>query len=528
MSIKNISLRAKVLGAFFIIVMFTIVNSAVGIIFIGEISEKSSEISDNAMPSIDAIKEINIQMYKYAYAQGNHIVSTTDSDNDKAEALMREAGGQIEDAIIDFERNIDDESEQKLLDQFVSKWKSYLEVSEEILRLSVVNDDENAQILVITKAQPLLKDVDDFENKLEDHNKRVAEIAILATKNSVENASYILFFVLIVSFLVGVGLAISITKSILNPIAAMLSAAENLQSGEGDLTQRLPNFGGDELGKTALAFNGFLDKLHGVIFEISASVDGLSEASEEVRTTATTVSKGANQQAASVEQTSASLEEMNASINQNAANAKKTDSIASTSAIEAEQGGDAVQDTVKAMKAIAQKVSVIDDIAYKTNLLALNAAIEAARVGEHGKGFAVVAEEVRKLAERSQSSAQEIGSLATESTKIAEQAGERLNAIVPAVQKTADLIQDISHASEEQALGVNQITDAMSNLDQSTQSNATASEQLASTAMTITKQTNRVKLMVGYFKLGDASLGSNQTLNLDGVDKPSSTDSQAA
>ena len=196
---------------------------------------------------------------------------------------------------------------------------------------------------------------------------------------------------------------------------------------------------------------------------------------------------------------------MTASINQNTENAKVTDTMATKAAREAEQGGEAVTKTVEAMKQIAGKIGIIDDIAYQTNLLALNAAIEAARAGEHGKGFAVVAAEVRKLAERSQVAAQEIGELASNSVGMAERAGKLLDEMLPSIRKTSDLVQEIAAASQEQSAGVGQINGAMGQLSKATQQNASASEQLAATAEEMGGQAGQLTDLMSFFKIEPAA-----------------------
>jgi len=242
-----------------------------------------------------------------------------------------------------------------------------------------------------------------------------------------------------------------------------------------------------------------------IITEVRSSADALSSASEQVNSTAQSLAKGASVQAASVEQTSASIEQMSASIAQNNQNASVTDGMAQKSAADAVNGGEAVSATVEAMQKIAERIGVIDEIAYQTNLLALNAAIEAGRAGEHGRGFAVVASEVRKLAERSQVAAQEIGELATASVKRAELAGNLLEQMVPSISKTADLVQEIAAASSEQATGVSQINSAISQVSQTLQQNAAASEELSSTAEELSGQAIKLQESMTFFKLSGDS-----------------------
>jgi PAS domain S-box-containing protein len=270
----------------------------------------------------------------------------------------------------------------------------------------------------------------------------------------------------------------------------------------GDLTQRITQDYPGLFGQTIDGINGTVDSLAKIVAEVRAASDNISSASEEVSATAQSLSQASSEQAASVEETSASVEQMSASINQNTENAKVTDGMATKAAKEAVEGGEAVKETVMAMKSIADKIGIIDDIAYQTNLLALNAAIEAARAGEHGKGFAVVAAEVRKLAERSQVAAQEIGEVAKGSVGLAEKAGKLLDEMVPSIKKTSDLVQEITAASEEQSSGVAQINTAMNQLNQITQQNASSSEELAATSEEMSSQAEQLQQAMSFFKVG--------------------------
>ena len=298
---------------------------------------------------------------------------------------------------------------------------------------------------------------------------------------------------------------------------AAMQVAEEIGSAvdgatQGDFSHRIAldgkeAFHADLCGK----FNQLIDTVSGTIREVRSAANHLTAASGQVSQTSQALSHSASQQAASVEETTASLQEMNASVKQNAENATVTDGIATKAAREALDGGTAVGQTVEAMKSIATKISIIDDIAYQTNLLALNAAIEAARAGEHGKGFAVVAAEVRKLAERSQVAAQEIGNLAGTSVQLAEKAGGLLNQMVPSIQKTGELVQEIAAASGEQSEGVGQITGAMNHLSSATQQTASASEELSATAEELSAQAAQLQDLMAFFKLADDGSSSSSS-----------------
>ena len=337
---------------------------------------------------------------------------------------------------------------------------------------------------------------------------KVTDDVIWAILSEIDEAEvlipvYNLLMVTVVTAVVIAGVialvAFLMARSIANPLVYASSILDKL--AEGDLTMKIDSTSKDETGQMIDSMKKMIGRLGQIIGDVTSGAESLASASEEVNATSQSMSQGANEQAANLEETSSSLEEMESTITQNNDNAKQTEAIALKSSKEGEQGGKAVKDTVKAMRDIAGKIGIIEDIAYKTNLLALNAAIEAARAGEQGRGFAVVASEVRKLAERSQVAAGEISGLASSSVEVAEKAGDMIETIVPNIGKTADLVQEISAAGEEQNTGIQQINKAMKQLDDVTQSNASSAEELASTSEEMSSQAQELTSLMGFFTL---------------------------
>ncbi len=293
-------------------------------------------------------------------------------------------------------------------------------------------------------------------------------------------------------------LSIIIVRSITLGMRGAVAAANSLAAG--DVGARVDVTSSDDIGDVQLAMQKMMAKLGQVIGEVRSGASALSAASGQVSASAQALAQGTSEQAASVEETMSSLEQMNASISQNADNSRQMEQMALKGVRDAEQSGETVRATVEAMSSIAQKITIVEEIAYQTNLLALNAAIEAARAGEHGRGFAVVATEVRKLAERSQMAAKEIRSLAASSVKVAEKSGQLLAELVPAIRKTSELVQEVAAASNEQATGVAQINRALSEVDQVTQRNASSAEELSSTAEELSAQAAALQQLMSFFR----------------------------
>ena len=329
----------------------------------------------------------------------------------------------------------------------------------------------------------------------------MAELAAQAAQNASE-AELILTATMIASLLIAIGAASWVSLAIGRGLGRAVSLASAVAAG--DLTQTIELKGDDEICDVVNALGDMCQKLRAIITETTVAVQNLSSGSQELSASAEQLSQGATEQAAAAEEASSSMEEMASNVKQNADNANQTEKIARQSALDAEASGGAVTRAVRAMETIAQKITIVQEIARQTDLLALNAAVEAARAGEHGRGFAVVASEVRKLAERSQTAAVEIGDLSSDTVKAAQEAGVMLEKLVPGIKRAAELVEEISAACREQDVGSAQINQAIQQLDQVTQQNAAASEEVSSTSEELSSQAEQLQSTIAYFKIDEA------------------------
>ena len=383
----------------------------------------------------------------------------------------------------------------------IAKWTSLVGKARD---LAVENGNLKAYDLANGGAAEARQKAVEALNAVIDLNNRQMEAA-----SADAEALYAFSRNLLIGLLIGSSLlaAIAATWIILNISRALSSALGLARSvADGDLNATASVKSNDEIKDLIDALNTMVGKLKTVVSEVTGAARNVTAGSQEMSASAEQLSQGATEQASSTEEASASMEEMAANIKQNADNANQTETIARQSAKDAEASGEAVGKAVKAMETIAEKILIVQEIARQTDLLALNAAVEAARAGEHGRGFAVVASEVRKLAERSQAAAQQISGLSGDTVKAAQQAGDMLTKLVPDIQKTAELVSEISNASREQNAGSAQINTAIQQLDKVTQQNTSAAEEMASTSEELASQAEQLQQAISYFRL-DQSAG---------------------
>ena len=506
----SLLIGSAVLGLFLV--------AGIGMFQINSVFNAANYGNTNTVPSIQTLDEAFRAVADLRSQAWMHFLVKTPEKKDEIERKIEVNKEKIAKALDAYQKLASDDQDRKMLEKDRSTIAVYYEYMLKAHALSRAGrEQEGADFYLANTAVAAA-----MWNSFIEHTAYNAELgkkgeqeAGVALHRAVTYSILISLAILVILVVMG----IMITVRILGQLGGEPDYAADVvrKVAAGDLTVQVDLRPGDKTSMLC-AMKQMTEKLLGVIQEIRTSADGLASASEQISASAQSLSQSATEQAANVEETSAAVEEISSTVAQNAENAKVTDGIASRSADHAKEGGEAVGQTVAAMRKIAEKIGIIDDIAYQTNLLALNAAIEAARAGEHGKGFAVVAAEVRKLAERSQVAAQEISSVASNSVTLAEHAGKLLDELVPSIGKTADLVQEIAAASREQTSGLSQINTSVTQLSTTTQSTASASEQLSSTSEEMSAQALTLQEVVRYFNTGE--IASSVTVKSKGGKRP--------
>jgi methyl-accepting chemotaxis protein len=539
---RNLKIGLKVMVAVLVVVVMTAGLGVFAVVQLSRVNDISVEISGNWMPSVQHLGRMQAAVNLFRRAQFAHLLVSEQDKMAGYERISDQATADLKAAQTKYEKLITSPEEQRMFQQMQSTWASYMEVHHRLISLSRALKKQEAMEMNVEAKKTFDAVMDVIEQDI-DLNVKGGDAATVRATEIYKSGRTLVTTILLLSMVIGIVLALTIGKAIGRALKVGVDVADRLS--QGDLSVKIENPSQDEAGQLLrkmdatvkslagvtslaqqiasgnlqvevkprsdqdtllIALAEMVRKLSDVVVEVKGSAANVASGSEQLSQSAQQLSQGATEQASSIEEISSSMEQMSSNIKQTAENAQQTETIALKAATDAKEGGVAVAHTVEAMKQIASKISIIEEIARQTNLLALNAAIEAARAGEHGRGFAVVASEVRKLAERSQRAAGEITELSGSSVKVAEKAGELLSKILPDVQKTAELVQEISAASREQDSGAGQINKAIQQLDQVIQQNAAGSEETSSTSEELAGQAMQLQSAIAFFQVhGTAS-----------------------
>ncbi|PLY11800.1 MAG: methyl-accepting chemotaxis protein [Desulfuromonas sp.] len=552
MLLKDLKVGKKLLLGFSGVLVFMVIISTVGLRSADNINANLDGITDKQLPSLERLLQSDRDLHQLLVAERSLIFSDVNGSRfGEFVAMYEENFEQSQDRWSQFVALAGENISSAEVNGYKKAREEWAASSRDVidaLREGSESGKQRAMELSLGETSAKFDEMRAYLDRATESTLTIVQEHEKAAEATFSNAKTLIIACSVTGFLLGGLLAWFISAGISRAVSTTLTAINNVAAG--DFTKRVEIASRDEFGELATAFNGMsgalnrqalladqiangnldvdvqlssdrdqlgrslsnmVEKLREVIGEVHNSVKNVTSGAQAMSASSEEMSQGATEQAASAEEASSSVEEMTANIRQNADNAALTEKIAVQAAGEAQSSGKAVDATVQAMRAIAEKITIVEEIARQTNLLALNAAIEAARAGEQGKGFAVVAAEVRKLAERSQQSAAEINELSISSVGAAEEAGSMLGALVPNIQRTAELVQEISAASREQDAGAEQISRAIQQLDSVIQQNASSSEEMASTSEELSSQSDQLASMISYFSIGaGGGVGSGQ------------------
>lgn len=489
------TVKAKLASAFGVIIVLSAIAGSVAYVRLGDMVATTGELVARA-GRMDKATEVEKDILMQVRAEDDVLLSSgADADGYVAKlAKIREAASKTREQVY----SSASEQGKKLLDRLGTAYAQVNSFEDETLKLAKSNKAA-AIDHAVHEGPALVRDATEAANAyVVSARKEMSSQADLA-RDEGGSAKLLVLVMVLTSLAVAVGAAIWISVNISRALGRAVGLAGAVANG--DLNQTIAISSNDEIGDLIKSLNVMVEKLRQIVLQALTAAQNVSAGSQELSASAEQLSQGATEQASSAEEASSSMEEMAANVKQNADNASETEKIASQSARDAEASGAAVGRAVQAMQTIAEKITIVQEIARQTDLLALNAAVEAARAGEHGKGFAVVASEVRKLAERSQAAAAEIGTLSTETVKVAQDAGAMLSKLVPDIKKTAELVVEITSACREQDVGSSQINQAIQQLDKVGQQNASASEEVSSTSEELASQAEQLQSTISFFRI---------------------------
>nr|WP_289814350.1 methyl-accepting chemotaxis protein [Acidovorax kalamii] len=506
-------ISTRLSGAFGLLVALLLIMSATAWVQLRELRADTEEIAGNWLPSVQAVNAVDSEVALLRLTILAHVLATDQSAKAKLDKQIEDERTKLADMRKRYEKLISSPQEQKLYDEFAGMWTKYVEVNNRALDMSRNSDNASAADIMTNESRPMFLAMKVQLDKLVNLNAEGGAAAAAASADTYATARNIVLLVFVVALGLAIASAAWLIRSITAPLARAVEAADRVAAG--DLSGQIVVQSKDETGLLLAALQRMQQSLVNTVALVRQNAEGVASASSQIASGNNDLSARTEQQASALEETAASMEELGSTVRQNADNARAANQLAVSASTVAVQGGEVVAEVVETMKGInassnkiADIISVIDGIAFQTNILALNAAVEAARAGEQGRGFAVVASEVRNLAGRSAEAAKEIKSLITASverveqgTALVDKAGATMTEVVASIRRVTDIMGEISAASSEQSAGVGQVGEAVTQMDQATQQNAALVEEMAAAASALNAQAGELVNAVAVFKL---------------------------